>query len=674
MRRYFSFENFIDFFKVPIGIFQSYFILRKWKPDIVFSKGGYVSLPVILGARLLKIKIIIHESDVIPGLANKIASRFADIICLSFQESKKYFKKSSSKIEITGNPIRKKLLNGKKEKALEFTNFNTDKPIILVIGGSQGSEQINKLLLKSLNQLLEKFQIIHVCGVGKKWNKNELGKYKINENLLNSFKQIEFAGEELGDLFAVSDLVISRAGANTLAEIALNKKKALIIPLGKDFSRGDQIINADIFAKKTGWEVLKGEIKKEDFVNGILNAYKNEFNEKSDFKNGTDEIIKLFLEKEFAINGRFLNQKFTGIGQWTFNIFKELSKIENSLNDSNKYIFIVPKLPSKDILNAFGKNFSFKIIKEISWFPSGLRKTFWEQVSLPRFIKKQKIKNVIFPYPSNPWCKNFYKKIRKTFVVVHDCITWTDKRYRRGFLSNLYHKKTRKALKKTDQIITVSETSKKEIINMSGLNQDKIKVIYNDAADVFKENFTGKSEEEEVLENLGLKKNNFFLYVGGYDERKNVNYLVKEYLSENFQELLVLAGEKLFKNKLYKSFDDFSDKKIIKTGFLTGEELKVLYQNCLAFVHMSQQEGFNIPIIEASNCGAPLILSDIPIHREIAKENALFVNIKEKNNLKLALEKFKNQNLSEKLSEKSFNLSKFYSWEISAKELKDLLN
>ncbi len=282
MRRYFSWQNFIDFFKVPIGFLEAIRILRKFKPDVVFSKGGYVGMPVTLAAAKLKIPIIVHESDVVPGLANKIAFRFADKICISFEETKKFVKRYAKKVVLTGNPVRKSLLGGDKDKAYRLTGFDKHRPVILVMGGSQGALQINNLVRAGMDELLKKFQIIHIRGRGNL----DISLHK------KGYVQYEYVDENLKDFYALSELVVSRGGANSLCEIAFLKKKALIIPLGTAGSRGDQIENAKVFARKFGWGMLHGEVSVEEFVKAVELTYKNEVSD-FEFKNGSEEIVKI---------------------------------------------------------------------------------------------------------------------------------------------------------------------------------------------------------------------------------------------------------------------------------------------------------------------------------------------------------------------------------------------
>ena len=286
-RRYFSFQNFIDPFKIPIGIIQAYSILKKFQADVVFSKGGFVSVPVVVAAKLLKIPIILHESDAIPGLANRICFKFANKICLGLEESKKYIGASARKIIVTGNPIRSFLKDGDKQIGYKLTGLNKFRPVILVMGGSQGALQVNNLVGKSLDELLKRFQIVHIRGRGNL----DIGLHK------TGYIQYEFLDEYLPHVYAIADLVVSRGGANSLAEIAYLKKKALIIPLGTNVSRGDQIENAKLFSRKFGWNVLFEDVSREDFINAIEKAFKEHVKLGVVGKNGAGAIANLILNK-----------------------------------------------------------------------------------------------------------------------------------------------------------------------------------------------------------------------------------------------------------------------------------------------------------------------------------------------------------------------------------------
>lgn len=236
LRRYFDLKNFSDPFRVIKGFAEAKRILKTLKPDVVFSKGGFVSVPVVRAAAALKIPCIIHESDMTPGLANSLCIPVADKVCCNFPETLKNL--PADKAVLTGSPIREELAKGDKQKGLDKCGFNAGKPVIMVIGGSLGASGINTLVREALPQLLEDFQLVHVCG-----------KEKIDNLLLNTngYKQFEYVKDDLKHLFAMADIVISRAGANAICELLALKKPSLLIPLPASASRGDQILNAKSF-------------------------------------------------------------------------------------------------------------------------------------------------------------------------------------------------------------------------------------------------------------------------------------------------------------------------------------------------------------------------------------------------------------------------------------------
>jgi UDP-N-acetylglucosamine--N-acetylmuramyl-(pentapeptide) pyrophosphoryl-undecaprenol N-acetylglucosamine transferase len=244
LRRYFSFENFTDLFRVPIGIAQAFSILRAFKPQVVFSKGGYVSIPVMFAARLLKIPIVLHESDITPGLATKIGAKNASILCLAHHESQRYFIKHKNKI-VTGNPVRETIFQGKKEQAYKLTGFSKDIPTILVMGGSQGAKHINEDISLAANKLTQHYQIIHIAGHGKLPNA-----LSISEEYKSRYKVYEYVDEQLPHFYQITDLAIARSGANTLAEIDALKIPAILIPIGSNASRGEQLLNAFAYQEK----------------------------------------------------------------------------------------------------------------------------------------------------------------------------------------------------------------------------------------------------------------------------------------------------------------------------------------------------------------------------------------------------------------------------------------
>ena len=246
-RRYFDPKNFSDPFRVIKGVSEAKKYLKAIKPDVVFSKGGFVSVPVVRAAASLKIPCIVHESDMTPGLANKLCIPVAKKVCCNFPETLNNL--PAEKAVLTGSPIREELMKGRKEAAYELCGFDTSKPVIMVIGGSQGSAAINQAVRDALPELLEDFQIVHLCG-----------KEKIDNLLLTTkgYKQFEYIKTELKDIFAMADIVISRAGANAINELLALKKPNLLIPLPSTSSRGDQILNAKSFESQ-GFSIVVDE-------------------------------------------------------------------------------------------------------------------------------------------------------------------------------------------------------------------------------------------------------------------------------------------------------------------------------------------------------------------------------------------------------------------------------
>lgn len=265
LRRYFDPKNFTDPFKVLKGYQEARKLLKKLKPDVVFSKGGFVTVPVVIAAKHRKIPAIIHESDMTPGLANKLCIPSAVKVCCNFPET--VDKLPSDKAVLTGTPIRQELLNGNKLAALKFTGLKPDKPVLMVIGGSLGSVAVNTAVRQILPELLKDFQVVHLCG-----------KEKLDKSLtsLDGYVQYEYIKKELADLFALSDIVISRAGANAICEISALKKPNLLIPLSANASRGDQILNARSFEKLGYSKVLEEEeLNNEILLKTIRDLYAN---------------------------------------------------------------------------------------------------------------------------------------------------------------------------------------------------------------------------------------------------------------------------------------------------------------------------------------------------------------------------------------------------------------
>lgn len=248
LRRYFDLKNFSDPFRVVKGYGEALRLMKSLKPDVVFSKGGFVSVPVVMAAKQRKIPAIIHESDMTPGLANKLAIPCATKVCCNFPETVKYL--PEGKAVLTGTPIRKELFEGDAVEGLTYCGFTAGKPVLLVIGGSTGSVVVNEAVRGCLDVLLEHFQIIHICG-----------KDKVDDSYhgRTGYVQFEYVKKELASLLAVSDVVISRAGANAICELLALRKPNVLIPLSAEASRGDQILNAHSFEAQGYSKVIEEE-------------------------------------------------------------------------------------------------------------------------------------------------------------------------------------------------------------------------------------------------------------------------------------------------------------------------------------------------------------------------------------------------------------------------------
>lgn len=278
LRRYFSWQNFIDPFFVLVGILQSLIIIIKFKPDVIFSKGGFVSLPTILAGTILRKKMILHESDSRMGLANRISSKFVKTICISFPN----LKGNKKKFVLTGNPIRKEILNGIKEDGYKITKFKKDKPIFLIWGGSLGAQQINDLVINNFEKLKKDFQVIHITGKNK-------GTEIKDENYI-SFEYINI--DILKNIYSIVDIVIGRAGANSLYELALIQKPNIIIPL----KNADQQNNAKYFEESGAGIILKNT---DNFSQIINEMWKNE-GKRDKMKTALAKIAKPNATEEIA--------------------------------------------------------------------------------------------------------------------------------------------------------------------------------------------------------------------------------------------------------------------------------------------------------------------------------------------------------------------------------------
>ncbi len=289
LRRYFSIKNFADPFRVIKGMSQAAALVRQIKPDVIFSKGGFVSVPVVAGGRLNGVPVIVHESDIVPGLANKLCTPVATKICVSFEDSLEHIR--GDKGVITGTPIRAELYNGKAENGFRLCGFTESKPTLLVMGGSLGAKALNDAIAGALPRLLTHFNVVHLCGKGKADNREFSG-----------YKQFEYLDAELPDVFALADAVVSRAGANAIFEFLALKKPSLLVPLPKASSRGDQLLNAAYFEKRGFAKVAQQETLD---ANKLLALIQELFEEKDIIKrnmdayacpDGTENVLKLIFE------------------------------------------------------------------------------------------------------------------------------------------------------------------------------------------------------------------------------------------------------------------------------------------------------------------------------------------------------------------------------------------
>ncbi|MFD2673086.1 undecaprenyldiphospho-muramoylpentapeptide beta-N-acetylglucosaminyltransferase [Marinicrinis sediminis] len=264
LRRYMDWKNVKDPFRVMKGVLQAFRIMRRSKPDVLFSKGGFVTVPVIIAAWLNRVPVVIHESDLTPGLANKIAIPLAEKIAVTFPETMDHVKKE--KAVYIGGIVRNELKKGSALKGLTLTSFTRHKPVMLIMGGSQGSKKINQMVRDELATLTESFQIIHICGKGQV-------EPQLNQH---GYCQFEYVNQELADLLAATDIVVSRAGSNSIFEFLSLRKPMVLIPLSRQVSRGDQILNAQSFEKLGYAKVLDEDtLIGEQFVQTVMKTYED---------------------------------------------------------------------------------------------------------------------------------------------------------------------------------------------------------------------------------------------------------------------------------------------------------------------------------------------------------------------------------------------------------------
>ncbi len=264
LRRYFSLENAVDVFRIMAGFVSSVFLLKRLRIDMLFSKGGFVSVPPVAAAGLLGIPVITHDSDLEPGLATRINSRFADAVLLPYKESASFFRNRRG-VMVTGNPVRKEILEGDPAKGRSLFGIPEDKKIILVLGGSLGALQINNLVHDIIDRLIPEYFVVH-----------QMGEYSYRKSELEGYTCVPFLNEELPHILAAADLVVSRAGAGTLWESGVRGRASVLIPLGTGSSRGDQLKNAEYFEKRGAAYVLKGDVKGDDLYNAVTSLMRDD--------------------------------------------------------------------------------------------------------------------------------------------------------------------------------------------------------------------------------------------------------------------------------------------------------------------------------------------------------------------------------------------------------------
>lgn len=296
LRRYISKENVKDFFNFRKGIKESKKLLREIRPDVIFSKGGYVAVPVAAAARRLKIPLISHESDLTPGLANRMISRTAGVVLTTFPETAELI--PDGKGRFSGPPIRDSLFEGDRLKGLSFLGFSGEKSVLTVMGGSMGSRAVNDIVRNNLGYLCGRFDVVHICGKGNV--DEEAG---LAPELHGGYRQFEFISEELADVLAATDLVVTRGGSNSIHEFAAVAKPMIIIPLSKKASRGDQIENAESFEKR-GFAVklCEEDVTDESFRNAVETLVSRK-----------DEIVKNLEAARFADGTRNIYDEITHV-------------------------------------------------------------------------------------------------------------------------------------------------------------------------------------------------------------------------------------------------------------------------------------------------------------------------------------------------------------------------
>jgi glycosyltransferase involved in cell wall biosynthesis len=382
---------------------------------------------------------------------------------------------------------------------------------------------------------------------------------------------------------------------------------------------------------------------------------------------------------KIGVNGWFFCKRYTGIGRYSLNVFPEMARLFPEF----EFHIAIPHQMDEEVDKSlrYQENLKFELLPEnphLKMISPGLSKCCWEFGQLRNYFQREKVQLVHSPYPY------LFRKIKgvPTIVTVHDTIPWTDKAYRnRGFLSGRYNKATLRKSLQADFLLTVSEQSKKEILELDGFNEKNLKVVYN-ASEFNETPEHSKTETAALLEKIGLKKEDRFLfYMGGFDRRKNVQRLLNIFLHKVAPESelkLVLGGANVLDNSLFAKLEwdeDYGRGRVISTGFLANSELIMLYRAAWAYCTLTTREGFNLPLLEALTLGCPALVSDLPVHHEVAEDIPVFLDLEQKDNqiaetiLNLYNDPESYQQLKQRTGDFARTADRKYSWQKAAREI-----
>ncbi len=413
-------------------------------------------------------------------------------------------------------------------------------------------------------------------------------------------------------------------------------------------------------------------------------------------------IIDTPARLKIGINGRFLQHPYTGIGQYTMQLLREFSKMKHDNtdevrhDDSLRHVDFIIAVPNQKCIEQMRRekiDLPVAIIPEKQWLAKSLAKHWWEQIQVSDFFHEQKVNLIWLPYACTKWFGGNDKTRTKTIVTVHDTIPWTLPEYQRGLLSRLAHAMSRRSVAHADHIITVSKASANDISQTCDIAKEHIAVIKNGVSEIFHQPVS-QNIIDETLKQYNLSPKQFFLYVGGYDARKNVRRMVESY--KKYSEIyarhkkhtypypLVLVGGKSHEDALYADYDTITSVKpeadmltenknsrtvsIVTTGFLEDINLAALYQSSRGFVHFSSAEGFNIPLAQAMISHLPLLISDTTIHREIAGNSATYIQLDDDVTMMNGWDRLTNADTRNDHPNSNDSNAHQFSWERSAKD------